>query len=74
MAKLLIIVDVDVCPLPLASGNLALEHDVDLAVRAMLHLGQLEVCRDQTEEARGAPDVTTFASDYAIVSGIPEFG
>lgn len=36
--SLLIILDIDVCLLPLASRNTALEHDVDLTVRSASHL------------------------------------
>ena len=62
-SHLLVIVDIDNSLLPLPGGDLALEQDVDLAVRPALHLGQEEVGGDEAEEAGGAPDVAAFAAD-----------
>jgi hypothetical protein len=45
------------------SGNLALEHNVNLAVRSTLHLRKEEVCSNETEESSAAPDVTALATD-----------
>jgi hypothetical protein len=59
---LLVVVDVDDRLLPLASRDLPSEHDVDLAVRAICHLRKLEVGNNQTSQAGGAPDVTTFST------------
>lgn len=44
--RLIIVLDVHDCILPLASRDLALEHDVNLAVGSPLHLRQEEVCSD----------------------------
>jgi hypothetical protein len=62
---LLVVVDVDDRLLPLASRDLPSEHDVDLAVTAVLHLRKLEVGDDQTSQTGGAPDVTTFSTKIA---------
>ena len=66
--RLLVVVDVDLGLPPLAGRDATLEHNVDFAVRAILHLWQTPPCSDQANERRGAPHVTTPASDYAIVS------
>ena len=65
---LLVVVDVDGHLLPLAGRDAAVEHDVDLAVRAALHLRQAKVRDDQTEKAGTAPDVAALATDCRIVS------
>ncbi len=57
-------VDIDIHLLPLAGRDLALEHDVDLAVGAILHFRQEEVGRDQADESRGAPNVAALAPNY----------
>lgn len=67
---LLIIININLSLFPLASGNLALEHDVNLAVRSTLHLGKEEVCSDETGETGTAPDVTTLATDCGRLSVI----
>jgi hypothetical protein len=64
---LLVVVDVDLGLLPLAGRDLAVEHDVNLAVRAVLHLRKLEVGHDQAAEAGGTPDVTTLAAEVGTV-------
>ena len=61
--SLLVVVDVDDLLLPVPSIDLALEQNVDLTVRASLHLREMEVCRDETQEACSAPDVTALAAD-----------
>ena len=65
--SLLVVVDVDLRLLPLAGGDFATEHDIDLAVRAILHLGELEVGDDQAAEASGTPDVTALAAEVGTV-------
>lgn len=62
-SPLLVVVDIDNLLLPVSSIDLALEQDVDLTVRAALHLREMEVCCDQTQEACSAPDVTALAAD-----------
>jgi hypothetical protein len=64
---LLVVVDVDLGLLPLAGRDLAAEHDVDFAVRAVLHLGQLEVGDDQAAKTGSAPDVATLAAEVGTV-------
>lgn len=48
LTNLLIIVDINLRLLPLASRDAALEHDVNLTVGSALHLGQEEVGDNQT--------------------------
>lgn len=60
--RLLVIVDVNDGLLPLAGRDLALEHDVNLANGASLHLRDVEVCKDETDETSGTPDVTALAA------------
>ena len=67
---LLVIVDADLRLLELAGWNAALEHDVDLTVRSVLHLGQAEVGRDQTGQPGGSPHVSAFASHCRISAGV----
>lgn len=56
--RLLVVVDVDGGVLPLAGGDVTVEENVDLSVGAVLHLGQPDVRRRQTDKSRGGPDVT----------------
>lgn len=65
---LLVVIDVNVRLLPLASWDLALEHDVNLAVGSVLHLGQLKVGGDQAEQTRRTPNVTALASHCECIS------
>jgi hypothetical protein len=67
---LLVIIDINLRLLPVTSGDLALEHDVNLAVGSALHLRKEEVCSDETEETSGAPNVTTLATDCEILLAI----
>jgi len=62
---LLVVVDVDVRLLPLASRDVAREHDVDLAVRSALHLRQAKVCDDQADEGGGTPYEAALAAEVA---------
>ena len=64
--RLLVVIDVNDSLRPLASWDLALEHDVDLAVGTSLHLRKLVVRRDQAEEAGSAPNVAAFASNCSV--------
>ena len=59
---LVVILDIDDRLLPLASGHLAVEQDVDLTVRPALHLGQVEEGHDEAEETGATPHVTTLAA------------
>jgi hypothetical protein len=67
---LLVIIDINLRLLPVTSGDLALEHDVNLTVRSALHLRKEKVCSDETEEASTAPDVTTLATDCEVLLAI----
>jgi len=62
---LLIIFDAELVLGPLASRNLALEQDIDLAVRATLELRQEEVCSNQANCTGPAPDITTFSTEVS---------
>lgn len=60
---LLIIVDINLSLLPLAGWNLALEHNINLAVRTTSHLRKLEVRDNKTEQSSTTPDVPAFAAN-----------
>ena len=62
---LLVVVDIDDRLLPLAGGDVAVEHDIDLTVRSVLHLRQEEVRKHQTDESGSAPDVSALAAEVA---------
>lgn len=68
MLRLLVVVDIDLGLLPLAGRDAALEHDVDFAVRAVLHFWQTPPCNDQAYECCGTPYVTASALDCEVVS------
>lgn len=70
VTSLLIIVHVNFRLLPLASRDATVEHDVNLTVRATLHLRQVEECRDQADQSSSAPDVTALATK---ISTLPEY-
>lgn len=59
---LVVILDIDDCLLPLASGHLAVEQDVDFTVRPALHLGQVEEGHDEAEETGTTPHVTALSA------------
>lgn len=65
--RLLVGRDIDMSLLPLAGRDLALEQDVDLAVGPVLHLGQVEECREEADEAGGAPDVAALAAQVGLL-------
>jgi hypothetical protein len=65
--RLLIIVNIDDSLGPLACWNLAVEQDVDLAVRSVLHLRQEEVCENEAEETSATPDVTALATEVCFL-------
>jgi len=66
-ARLLVGRDVDLGLGPLAGRNLALEQNVDLAVRAALHLGQVQVCQGEAEETGTGPNVTALATKVGLL-------
>lgn len=66
-SHLLVVLHIDLGLLPLASRYLAVEHDVDLAVGAALHLRQPEVCADQAEQTSATPDVTALAAEVSAL-------
>ena len=52
---------------PLASRDLTIEQDVNLAVGSILHLRQEEVCHDEANRTCGTPDVATLATKGATL-------
>lgn len=65
--RLLVGLDIDNSLCPLAGGDLALEQDVDLAVGAVLHLGEEEEGHEETGEAGAGPDVTAPATEVGLL-------
>jgi len=63
---LLVVFDIDFRLLPFASRDVALEHDVNLAIGSTLHLRQAKVRDDQTKQSRTAPDVAALASNCTV--------
>ena len=59
---LVIILNIDDRLLPLASGHLAVEQDVDLTVGPALHLGKVEVGHDEAEKTGATPNVAALAA------------
>lgn len=47
---------------PFASRHLALEQNVNLTVRPVLHLRKVEVGEDEAEETSATPDVSALAT------------
>jgi plasmid stability protein len=68
--RLLIGRNIDLGLGPLAGRNLALEQNVDLAVRAALHLRQVEVCQGEAEETSTGPNVTALATKVGRLLGV----
>lgn len=62
--KLVILFNLDLSLRPLSSRYSPFEQNIDLAIGTILHLRQLEVCRDQTQQSRSTPYVAAFASHY----------
>jgi len=58
-----VVLDIDDSLLPLASGHLAVEQDVDLTVRPALHLRQVEESDDEAEETSTTPNVAALAAE-----------
>lgn len=59
---LMIILDIDDSLVELPGRHLAVEENVQLAVRAMLHLRQEEVCHDPADDSGAAPDIAALAT------------
>jgi hypothetical protein len=72
-ASLLVITHINDSSLELPSGNLAVEQDVELAVRAVLELRQEEVRRDPADERGAAPDVAALAC-HVPAGGVEHLG
>lgn len=68
--RLLVGLDVDNGLGPLAGRDLALEQNVNLTVRAALHLRNEEVGHDETEETSAAPNVTALAAEVCLLPGV----
>ena len=65
--RLRVVADVDNSLLPLAGRNLALEQNVDLAVRSALHLRKEEESHDEAEETSTSPDVTALSAKVCLL-------
>ena len=59
--------DIDNGLLPLAGRNLALEENVDLSVRSVLHFRKPDVGHGQTEGTGTSPNVTTLATEVGAL-------
>lgn len=66
--RLLVIVDIDDRLLPLASRKTTAEHNVNLTVRATLHLRKTPPGHNETEKGSAAPDVATLAADWKMLA------
>lgn len=64
---LLVGLDVDDGLGPLAGRDLALEKNVDFAVRAALHLRKEEVGQHETDETSSAPDITALSTEVGLL-------
>lgn len=64
---LLVGCDIDLGLGPLAGRDLALEQNVDLTVRATLHLRQVEVCQGEAKETSSSPNVTALATKVGLL-------
>ena len=65
--QLAVVVNIDDSLLPLARLNMTVEQDIDLAVRAILHLWQPDVSHGQADERGTSPDVAAFATEVSLV-------
>lgn len=65
--RLLVGLCVDLSLGPVACVDLTLEQNVDLAVRAALHLGEEEVCDNEAEETGTGPNVTALAAKVGLL-------
>lgn len=62
--------DIDDGLLPLAGLDLALEQNVDLSVRSVLHLRKPDECHDQADETGTRPDITTLATEVGTLQTV----
>lgn len=65
--NLLVGLDVDSSLGPLAGGDLAVEQNIDFAVRTVLHLRQVEVCEDKADETGTSPNITALATKIGLL-------
>ena len=70
---LLVVFDIDLGALPLASWDLALELDINLTIGETLHLRQVEVSCDQAKETGGTPDVAALAAKVSALQSISNY-
>lgn len=61
----MIVVDIDNRLLPLARRYMTFEEDIDLAIRAILHLRQPNVRHDKADKPSPGPDIAAFATEVA---------
>jgi hypothetical protein len=65
--RLLVGLCVDLSLGPVTGVDLALEKDVDLTVRAVLHLWYKEVCQDEADETSSGPYVTALSAEIGFL-------
>jgi hypothetical protein len=65
--RLLVGLCVDLSLGPVTGVDLALEKDVDLTVRAVLHLWYKEVCQDEADETSSSPYVTALSAEVGFL-------
>lgn len=65
--RLLVGLCVDLSLGPVACVDLTLEQNVDLAVRAVLHLWYEEVCQDEADETSSGPYVTALSAEVGLL-------
>jgi hypothetical protein len=54
----------------LASRNMTVREDANLAVGSTLHLRQVEKCHDQTKQPGATPDVATLSCQQLFAQGL----
>lgn len=65
--RLLVVPNIDDRLLPLPGLHLALEQNVDLAIRPSLHLRDPPPGHGKAEESRATPDVAAFATEVTAL-------
>lgn len=56
----------------MASIDLAVEQDINLTVRTILHLRQVEDCGNHADETSSTPDVTALASKVSTLQNVSD--
>ena len=64
---LLIVINIDRCPLPFASLNTTLEQNVNLTEGSVLHLRNPDPRQDGTNQGGASPDVAALAAQVPLI-------